>query len=266
MARATEKRRSRDEGSSALISMVLARGCAGIGLLGLASFAGLALATYAVTDAPFLGLPVRNAGGVAGAVLASALLRNVGYGAVLLVTAVAVLGLRLMAGRGLPHLASRFWAGAVLLVAATASIPALVVTAGDGVELGALGSFLAGNERWLLGTWGALLLNAVLLSIGGLVATGFSTGRALAAVGVGLGWVLAGLTAIVLHLVEALAVLLSRSRHALLRLAGGVEQGWRSIGVWREQRARHVRVEAARLAAEAPEAPPEPMPATQSRL
>ena len=45
--------------------------------------------------------------------------------AILVVGALALLGLRLMAGRGLPHLASRFWAGAVLLLAASAALPPL---------------------------------------------------------------------------------------------------------------------------------------------
>jgi S-DNA-T family DNA segregation ATPase FtsK/SpoIIIE len=249
MARAATKGRSRSkdtgDGVDSAAGAVLLRECAGLGLVGLAGFAALALGTYDPLDVPFGGDPLANAGGLIGATTASALLRSVGYGAVLLVGATAVLGLRMLAGHGLPRLASRFWVGATLLVVGTASIPPLISNE-PGQELGALGSFLAGHERWLLGSAGAVLLNGVLLAIGTLISTGFSTGRAIAALGVALGWVLAGVARGLFALGAGLAELLVKARTSLFELFQGMERGWASLGVWREQRARHARVERAR--------------------
>jgi S-DNA-T family DNA segregation ATPase FtsK/SpoIIIE len=168
-----------------------------------------------------------------------------------------------MAGRGIPHLASRFWVGAPLLVAATASLPPLLEEAlgsgFSGTEAGALGSFLAAHEGWLVGAWGALLLNFVLLAIGTLIATGLSTGRAMAVLGVGLGWVVAGVSALALGAGQALLALARRAQRSLLELASGIERGWRAVSVWQEQRARRVRVSAVREAVEQPLADEEPV-------
>jgi S-DNA-T family DNA segregation ATPase FtsK/SpoIIIE len=249
MARAAAKSRSRskDAGTQADLASgaVLLRECAGLGLVGLAGFAALALGTYDPLDVPFSGDSLSNGGGLLGAATASGLLRSVGYGSILLVGAAAVLGLRMLAGHGLPRVASRFWVGATLLVVGTASIPPLL-SVSSGQELGALGSFLAGHERWLLGSAGAILLNGVLLAIGTLIATGFSTGRAIAAIGVAVGWALAGAARVLFAFGAALSELLVRARTSLLELFQGVERGWASLGVWREQQARHARVERAR--------------------
>ncbi len=248
MARAATKGRSRAGDRATAAGAVLFRECAGLGLVGLAGFAALALGTYDALDTPFSGDPLSNAGGLLGAATAGALLRSVGYGSILLVGAAAALGLRMLAGHGLPRVASRFWVGATLLVLGTASIPPLLSTssAGAGPELGWLGSSLAEQERWLLGPAGALLFNGVLLAVGTLISTGLSTGRAVAAVGVALGWLLAGVVKGFLALGAGLGELLARARGALVDLLQGIERGWASLAVWREQRARHARVERAR--------------------
>jgi S-DNA-T family DNA segregation ATPase FtsK/SpoIIIE len=231
---------------------VLLQECAGLALLGLATLAALALWTYHPADPVLSADPVGNAGGVIGATLAAALLRSVGYGSVLLVGALAVVGARLTAGRGLPQLASRFWAGAPLLVAATATLPPLLARLAPahfaGAEGGWLGNALADQQRWLLGLWGSVLLNGVLFGIGVLVATGLSTGRVLSVVGVGIGWLLAGLAAVGRRAAQAALGGLAAGRAALVEMFRGVERGWRSIGVRREQRARRARVAAARPA------------------
>jgi S-DNA-T family DNA segregation ATPase FtsK/SpoIIIE len=222
----------------------------------------LALWTHLPGDGSFAGEPVQNAAGAVGAALSGLLLGSLGLGSILLVAATALLGLRLMAGRGVPHLASRFWVGAPLLVAATASLPPLLEAAlggrFSGVEPGALGSFLAAHERWLVGAWGALLLNLVLLAIGAMVVTGLSTGRAMGVLGVGLGWIVAGVGALALGAFRALLALARRARRSLTELASGVERGWRTVSVWQERRARRVRVSAVRDAVDPPFADEEP--------
>jgi S-DNA-T family DNA segregation ATPase FtsK/SpoIIIE len=266
MARATAKGRSRTRQSGSEespIHQALLQECAGVALLGVSGLAVLALWTHQPGDAAFDGGAVANAAGAVGAALSRVLLGSLGLGSILLVAATALLGLRLMAGRGIPHLASRFWVGAPLLVAATASLPPLLEEAlgsgFSGTEAGALGSFLAAHEGWLVGAWGALLLNFVLLAIGTLIATGLSTGRAMAVLGVGLGWVVAGVSALALGAGQALLALARRAQRSLLELASGIERGWRAVSVWQEQRARRVRVSAVREAVEQPLADEEPV-------
>jgi S-DNA-T family DNA segregation ATPase FtsK/SpoIIIE len=229
---------------------VLAQECAGLALLGFATLAAIALWTYAASDPVLTGGPVENAAGAVGAALAAALLRSVGYGAVLVVAAIAIVGARLTAGRGLPQLASRFWAGAPLLIAGAATLPPLLsllsAESFGHAEGGWLGDTLAAQETWLLGLWGSLLLNTVLLAIGTLVATGLSTGRALAVVGVCIGWLLGGLAAVLGRAGAAALDAFVGGRHALAELLRGIERGWRNLGVRREQRARRARVAAAR--------------------
>jgi S-DNA-T family DNA segregation ATPase FtsK/SpoIIIE len=226
------------------------RECSGIALIGLAVLAAFALWTYDPADALFTSEPVQNMAGVLGAAVAAALYASVGYGSVLVVLAVAVLGARLMLGQGLPELTSRFWISAPLLLVSTATLPLLVsgaISAGfDAPESGALGRFLASHETWLVGSWGALLLNATLLIIGVLATTGVSTGRMLGALGVALGALLAGVTALCMRAWRALLAVACSVQQAAIELARGVERGWRALGVWREQRARRARVAAAR--------------------
>ena len=232
--------RSRRKSAEPSVAGVLAQECAGLALLGFATLAAIALWTYAPLDPVLTGGPMENAGGADGAALAAALLGSVGYGAVLLVAAVAVVGARLTAGRGLPQLASRFWAGAPLLIAGAATLPPLLsllsAESFGHAEGGWLGDTLAAQETWLLGLWGSLLLNAVLLAIGTLVATGLSTGRALAVVGVGIGWLLGGLAAVRGRAGAAALDAFVGARQAIGELLGGIEP---SIGLG----VVHVRVE-----------------------
>jgi S-DNA-T family DNA segregation ATPase FtsK/SpoIIIE len=232
------------------VASVLLQESAGLALLGLALLAAIALATHDPADPVFTAGPVQNAAGALGAALSAVLRRSLGLASFLLAGAVAVVGARLTAGRGLPRLASRFWVGAGLLGIAAATLPPILGrllpgSFGD-ADGGFLGNRLAGAESWLLGAWGALLLNAVLLSIGSLVATGFSLGRALAAFGMVIGWLLAGLAAVAWRAVAVASEALVSAFEALRDLARGVERGWRSLSVRREQRARRARVAAAR--------------------
>ena len=145
----------------------------GVALLGLACFAALALWSYVPTDPALIGDAVMNRAGRLGATIAAGLVSSVGSGAYLLVALVAGLGVRLMAGRGLPPLSSRLGVGAPLLIAALATIPALLGQIGSSMTAlsgGALGEFLATSQAWLLGVSGALVLNAVLACVGVLAA------------------------------------------------------------------------------------------------
>jgi S-DNA-T family DNA segregation ATPase FtsK/SpoIIIE len=230
------------------------REASGVALIGLAALSACALWTYDPADPLFTTEPVQNMAGMVGAVVAAGLFASVGHGAALIVLAVAVVGARLMLGRGLPELTSRFWIGAPLLLVSTATLPLLVPGIGAGAldapQSGALGRFLASHEVWIVGSWGALLLNATLLIIGVLAATGVSTGRVLGALlgalGAVLGVLLAGAAALCARAWSALRVVAANARRAAIDLARGVERGWRALGVWREQRARRARVAAAR--------------------
>ena len=253
MARSRSETRSRarkrgdnEESSS---SGVLIAESAGLALLGLAVFAALALASYDANDTFFAqGAKPNNLGGELGAALTYGLLKSLGYASGLLVAAAGVLGLRLMAGRGLPKLASRFWIGALLLVLATATAPQLIAELlhDDVGEVGVLGRTLADWETRYLGGWGALLLNTILFAIGAMTATGVSSGRGMTALGIASGWLLAGCTELLRGSGRALREVWQQAGRALTELVSGFERGWRSIGVWKEQRARHARVERAR--------------------
>jgi hypothetical protein len=162
--------------------------CLGVGLLGLALLLALALASFSPADPVFEAVAVENRAGIVGASAAALLLGTLGLGAAPVVGALAVIGLRLVLGVGVPRLASRFWVGAGLLLVAAASLPPLLERSFGGrvSELpdGALGRFLAAGESLMVGSWGALLLNSALALIGVLSLTGISTGAALHGVGV----------------------------------------------------------------------------------
>jgi len=235
--------------------------CGGVALLGAALIAALALATYSQTDAGLEGAEVANRAGMLGALVAALLLRGLGYGSAVLVGAAAFVGMRLILGRPLPALTSRFWVAALLLLASVATLGPILHESFPGrvppIEGGALGGFLARREAWLLGAWGALLVNAVLFAIGCLSATGISTGAALSAVGVALGWAAAAFAAGTGGLVRTVRAAAVGSKNGLVALASGVQRGFRAIGVWRERRARRARVAAVREAANGDEAPAE---------
>jgi S-DNA-T family DNA segregation ATPase FtsK/SpoIIIE len=228
----------------------LVRECVGVTLVGLAVLSALALWTHDPADTLFTTQPVQNAGGMLGAAIAAVLLATVGYAAFPVVLAAALVGGCLVLGRQLPGLTSRFWIGAPLLLVATATLPLLVpdfAAAGPRASGGgALGSFLVTQETWIVGWWGAVLLNATLGVIGVLAVTGVSTGRVLGALGMLLGWLVAGAAAVATRVWDALLGVILGVWRAVLELFHGVERGWRGLAVWREQRARRLRVAAAR--------------------
>ncbi len=260
MARAAAGARSRARrGTSATptVTTVLLQECAGLALLGFALLAVIALGSHHPADPAFSVGPVHNAAGALGAALSAVLRQSVGLGSFLLAGALAIVGARLTAGRGLPELASRFWIGAALLMASVATLPPLLTRLAPEalrpVDGGWLGDTLASSQSWLLGAWGAVLLNGVMLSIGILVATGLSVGRGLAAVGLALGWLLAGFAAVCHRAASVATEAVVNAYRAVAELFEGVGRGWQSLGVWREQRARRARVAAARPPEEADE-------------
>jgi S-DNA-T family DNA segregation ATPase FtsK/SpoIIIE len=252
---------------------ILVEECAGLALLGIAAFAALSLWSYDPADGVLPRGPVANAGGALGAALAAGLLRSLGLSAALAVLALGALGARLAAGRGIPQLSSRFWLGFACLALTVAALPPLIADAvplRDGfVEAGWLGRRLAGLQTWIFGSWGAVVLNAMGLAIGLVVATPLSASRILSACGIALGRGVGALLSLCVRAVQAALEVPIYAARAALGLFAGIEQGYRGALVWREQRARRARVAAARddgeVAAEpveeheaAAEASPEP--------
>ena len=245
-----------EEPADATLGSAFAQEAVGVALLGLACFCALAVWSYVPLDPVWSAEPVANRAGRLGAIVASALRGSVGLGAYLILALVGVLGFRLIAGLGRPSLSSRGALAIPLLLLPAAAIPPLLSEALprlSGLEGGALGRFLAGHEAWLLGSWGALLANALVASIGLLAITGFSVGNALGRVGAVLGAIAGGLLALVVELGRGLATAFAALRRGIVELGRGIERGWSHLGVWREQRARRARV-AAQRAPEAEEA------------
>ncbi len=248
MVRAAARAR-RSEGKPTVTSRRAAE-CAGIVLMGVALLACIALATHSASDPIFTRGAVDNRAGSLGATLSALLIGGFGLGAVVVVGALLAFGARLVMGFGIPKLASRFWIGVPLLLGALSPLPALLHAAFPeavgAIENGALGNFLATHESWLVGTWGALLVNGMLLTLGALSITGMSMGRVLLGLGVAIGWagalVLEFATAIGNGLLEAG----SAARRGGADLVAGFRRGAQSLGVRREARARRARVSAAR--------------------
>ena len=267
MARAAQGR-SRD---AAVLRRIVLHECGGLALVGIAAFSALALWTYDAADPVLTTRAVSNAGGALGAALASGLLRTFGLASVLAVAAIGVLGARLVAGRGFPHISSRFWIGVACLVLALAALPPLVGQAmpqhADLVEVGWLGDRLARLQSWIFGTWGAIVLNTAILAMGIAISSPASATSLLSACGFALGHAITGIFTLCMRAAQAAAAVPSHLRHAAYWIATRGAEGWRSAGVWREQRARRARVAAARdvhegdeTGAQAPsgEAQPEP--------
>ena len=218
----------------------------GVGLLGCAALAALALATYSPADPVLELVSVENQAGAVGATLAGGLIALAGYGAVVLVAAAALLGVRLVLGRGVPGAASRFWVGSILLLFAVASLPPLLDDLAPG-RLGSpvggfIGGHLAAGERLLLSSWGALLVNGLMLVLGILSVTGISTGSALS--GVAAGATAAGAAGVAVATAgwAGLLRLLGRSSDAVGSGLVALRRGLSSFKVWRERRARRGRV------------------------
>jgi S-DNA-T family DNA segregation ATPase FtsK/SpoIIIE len=231
--------------------------CVGVALVGIALLGALGLASFDPADPVFARTVVANRAGMVGATTASLLLHAFGAGAWVVVALACVLGGRLVLGRGIPGATSRFWAAGALLLAAIATLPALL--AGPGATIfaelprGALGGGLADVEALLVGRWGGVVANVAGAAIGVLLATGVSMGplleglgAAAGAFGAALAWGLRGAGGVANALVQG-------ARRAGLRLLRGIGRGARGLEVWRELRARRRRVAAAR----APEGRPE---------
>ena len=211
----------------------------GVVLLSLAALLTLALATYSASDPLGQMAPVSNAAGLVGANLGGGLLRLLGWGSVIGVASLALLGGSLAIGRGFVGLGTRVWVGALFLTLALATLPPLLNDLAPGrfgsAMGGLLGDHLASLEQLLLSHWGALLLNSLLVILGVLNVTGISTGAALSAVGAGAAWV--GEKTIVLgaYTISALGVLgrrLSVQTEGMLTRLG---ESWTGFGVWRER-------------------------------
>jgi len=257
VARAAARGRRSGAKRELAISRRVLEECTGVALLGASILAALALATYSPSDPILERAEVANRAGMAGALMAALLLRGLGYGAIVLIGAMVIVGARLVLGRPLPPLVSRFWVAGPLLLVSVATLGPILHASFPGriplVEGGAVGGFLANHELWLVGTWGALLLNVVIFAIGCLSATGISTGAALTAVGVGVGSVGAGIAAVAAGLGRALFAAAASVRSGASALASGVRSGFGAVVVWREQRARRARITATREAAIADE-------------
>ncbi len=228
----------------------------GILLLALGAIASLALATYHPADPAFSLEAVENAAGAAGATLAALLVGGLGSGALVLVVGVIVLGGRLVVGQGFPSLASRFWIAAALLLLAGSTLPPLLRELAPGrFELGhggALGTRLAAAQVALFKPLGATLLNGLLALVGALGLFGIPLGAALrlaGAAGAALG---RGVRRIALALAAGAAAVGLGLVSGLRGVQGALQRGVAGIGVWREQRARRLRVSAMRET-EAPE-------------
>jgi S-DNA-T family DNA segregation ATPase FtsK/SpoIIIE len=216
---------------------------AGLFLLGTVVFGTLALATYAPADPIFSLAPVQNRFGAVGATFAALVHRGVGAGGFVLIGVLAVLGGRLIAGRGWPSVVSGFWVGSFLLLIAISTLRPLLhgfdPTRFPPVEGNALGSALAGAERMLVSDWGALLVNGVLLLVGVMTLTAISSRAAVAALVGGLGALGSGVFRLVGSLLRALRRTATLAALGVARVA----QAWT---VWRERRDRRARVAAVR--------------------
>src|SRR5882724_5667187 len=98
MAR-SERTRAAGNRVGGLAGSPFVREAVGVGLVGLAIFSAIALWSYAPGDPLWSADRVANRGGRVGALVAAGLFGGVGLAACLFVAAVAVIGVRLLAGR-----------------------------------------------------------------------------------------------------------------------------------------------------------------------
>jgi len=258
-------------GATGVLTSAFVQEAVGAGLLGLATFAAIALWSYAPGDPVWSADPVSNRGGRLGALVAAGLIESVGLAAYLLVAIVGVVGARLLAGLGLPSPSSRLGLAIPLLLAPATAMPPLLGGALprlEGLEGGALGELLARYEAWVLGSWGALLANTLAVGIGALAVTGVSVGRTIGRIGMAISALLAVALSLLSGAIRAVARTWLVVQRGVVELGRTAEEGWRNLGVWRERRARRVRVAAQRgpepvetSAADAAPATLEPAPA-----
>ncbi len=215
-----------------------------MGLLGACLLAVLALATYSPADPVFERVLVSNRAGIAGAAVAAVLFRTFGYASGVLVLALGVIGGRLVLGRGLPGPTSRFWISAAALLLSISTLSPIIQQASPfpfaGTEGGVLGAFLAEREQWLVGTWGALIGNVVLAVVGVLSATGVSAAAVLHRLGLALGWLGAAAVAVAIVLWQWVGSGWAALRRGVVELGSGLRRGSRSLGIWRQRRARRL--------------------------
>ena len=217
-------------------------------MLGASLLAALALLTYSPADPIFERALVANRAGIIGAAVAAVLFGTFGYASAALVGGLGVIGVRLILGRGLPGLTSRFWVSVVALLLSISALSPIAQQASPypykGSEGGVVGAYLAEREQWLVGTWGAVIGNVVLLMVGVLSATGISAGSVLHYLGIGLGWVGAAVAGMALALSRILLEGVAALRRAASETTKGVERGARAVWIWRERRTRRVRAAA----------------------
>jgi len=242
----------------------------GVGLILLAMVSTLALSTYEPSDPLFVLGPVANRAGVVGAHLAALLHGGLGWGSLVLVLGLGVVGVRLVLGRGVSGVATRTWVGTALAVVALSALPPLLDQVRPGAiphpEGGAVGAWLASGERTLLNAWGALLLNGFLLAIGTLCLVGVPTGAAVEGLARGVGWLGAGLGvlgsalgAALQGLARGLGELARGGRRAGRRWLDSLRRGIQAGVVWRARRARKAQIVVARTE------PPRPAPGAGER-
>ena len=247
--RSAASRADRAGHDDATLAGAFAQEAVGVVLVGIALFAAIAVWSHAPADPLWSGEPVANRGGRLGALIAAGLVGSVGAASYLLACALGLVGGSLLAGRGLPRPSARVGIAVPLLFASAVAIPTLVAELLPGVGPaggGAAGTFLARHEAWWLGTWGALLANVLLAGIGVLAISGLSMSRAVRRLGVAVGTLAALVLAAFAGVARGAIGTLAAVRRGVLELGHGIDRGWQSLGVWREQRARRARVAAAR--------------------
>ena len=265
VARSSRGRRKSARGSAAEETRSRASRVAGefVGfvLLATAALTVLALATYSASDPLFSLRSVDNAAGPVGATLAGLLMRAVGVASVVAVLALGWLGTRLLLNLGMPSIASRFWVGSAALLASLTSLPLVLHTIAPDhfatIPGGLLGQNLVVYEQLLFSTWGALLVNLLILTLGILCVLGIPIGSAIWAVGAGA--TVAG--EFTRRGLEAAARGARLTGQAAVRAGhSGIRQlhaGATAARLWRERRARRAR----RLA---PSGPAIAMPGSRS--
>jgi hypothetical protein len=239
-AKRTGRSRKPEEASGESSTRVrIALEALGLAIVGASLLALLAVATFQPADPIFALAPVENAAGAVGATLAAILFGGVGWGSFVLLAASLVLGVRLLAGLAPPGFASRFWFSTVLLVLSLTTLPPLLhglAPARFAAESGgALGSLLARFEQAWISTPGALLMNGLLLGVGALGILGVAPGTALRVVLGALAWSGRQLARVGRGLLVATGL-------ARIRAVAIVRGSLARVTVWRERRARRVRV------------------------
>jgi S-DNA-T family DNA segregation ATPase FtsK/SpoIIIE len=273
VARSAAARRARASATDGEAAGEVWAEVSGVALILVSMLATLALSTYHASDPLFVMGPVQNRAGVVGAHLAALLQRGLGWGSLVLVVGLGVVGVRLLLGRSVRGVAGRTWVGTLLAVVALAALPPLVEVVRPGfvphADGGAVGTWLAHGERTLFSVPGALLLNGMLLVVGALCLLGIATGSAVEWVARGVGWLGAAIGVIGSALVAAIVALgyglaqAGRSaRGAGRRFALSLRRGIQAGVVWRARRARKPRV----VVSPAPPEQDEPLEGTALRV